>query len=265
MTVSEVLADEVVARGVPQERVLWYPNCVDEPVFDPGRYPPEAVRRNRAWLGLAEADVVITFVGTFGRWHGVEVLARAAARLVDTDRGWLDRHRVRFVFIGDGVVMPEIRGILDGPEYAPYVRLTGLVAQAEAPAYLAAADILASPHVPNADGSRFFGSPTKLFEYMAMGRAIIASRLDQVGEVLSPALDGTRLPTGGTMPAGDARAVLVQPADVDQLVTGLRFLVEQPEWRALLGSNARQVAGERYLWRHHVQHLLAGLPVEASS
>jgi len=44
-------------------------------------------------------------------------------------------------------------------------------------------DILLSPHVPLEDGKRpFFGSPTKLFEYMAMGNGIVASRLGQIGE-----------------------------------------------------------------------------------
>ena len=92
-----------------------------------------------------------------------------------------------------------------------------------------------------------------------MDRPIVASRLDQVGEVLSPGLDGARLPD--TAPAGDARAVLVAPASVAELTGALRFLVERPDWCARLAANARRVAGERYLWRHHVEHLLDGLPL----
>lgn len=262
-TVSEVLTEDVVARGVRRERVIWYPNCVDERLFDPTHFPPQVVGVLRQRLGLDKDDVVITFVGTFGQWHGVEVLARAAARLVTHERAWLDRYRVRFVFIGDGVMMPEVRRVLDIPESARYVRLTGLVAQAEAPAYLAASDILASPHVPNVDGSRFFGSPTKLFEYMAMGRAIIASRLEQLNDVLSPGLDGGHLQAHGLAPDGEARALLVEPANIDQLINGLRFLVERPEWRAHLGAHARRAASQKYLWRHHVEHLLDGLTVAA--
>jgi glycosyltransferase involved in cell wall biosynthesis len=261
LTVSQVLADEVTARGVPRERVLWYPNCVDERIFDPALFPPPVIRQRREQLAIEPDAVAVTFVGTFGRWHGVEVLARAAAHLVATDRAWLDRYRVRFIFVGDGPLMSEVRSALADPACASYVRLTGLVAQQDAPGYLAASDILASPHVPNPDGSPFFGSPTKLFEYMAMGRAIIASRLDQIEQVLSPALDAAELPRLGAGSEVAARAVLVPPGDVQRLVDGLRFLVERPEWRGLLGANARCAARERFLWRHHVEHLLSGLPV----
>ena len=52
------------------------------------------------------------------------------------------------------------------------------------PSLLDACDILVSPHVPLDAGAEFFGSPTKLFEYMAMGKGIVASRLGQIGEVL---------------------------------------------------------------------------------
>ncbi len=54
------------------------------------------------------------------------------------------------------------------------------------------------------DGSRFFGSPTKLFEYMAMGKGIVASRLDQLAEVLEH----------------DQTAWLVTPGDVEELADG---------------------------------------------
>ena len=61
---------------------------------------------------------------------------------------------------------------------------TGSLPSDKVAEYLDASDILVSPHIPMPDGSRFFGSPTKLFEYMAMGKAIVASRLEQLAEVL---------------------------------------------------------------------------------
>ena len=51
-----------------------------------------------------------------------------------------------------------------------------------------ACDIYVSPHSTHMVDSKFFGSPTKIFEYMALGGGIVASDLEQIGEVLSPAL-----------------------------------------------------------------------------
>ena len=81
--------------------------------------------------------------------------------------------------------MPIVRQLVGSPEISRYVTLTGLVPQSEAPEYLACADVLVSPHIPNKDGSRFFGSPTKLFEYMAMEKPIIAAALGQIEGVIS--------------------------------------------------------------------------------
>ena len=112
---------------------------------------------------------MIGFIGTFGPWHGAEVLARAFGALIERYPRY--RSDVRLLMIGDGVKMPEVRAALDRGGVTDLTTLTGIVAQAEGPSYLAACDILASPHVANADGTPFFGSPTKLFEYMAMGKA----------------------------------------------------------------------------------------------
>jgi glycosyltransferase involved in cell wall biosynthesis len=118
------------------------------------------------------------------------------------------------------------------------------------------ADMLLSPHVKNSDGSQFFGSPTKLFEYMAMAKGIIASDLEQIGEVLRNSLHRDRLPTAD--PCGDESflALLTPPGDADALAASICFLVEHPRWCARLGANARAEALRKYTWRHHVSALL---------
>src|SRR5262249_57250554 len=121
-------------------------------------------------------------IGTFGPWHGAEVLADAFGRLLAAHPEYRDR--ARLLLIGDGSRKGQVTEALGRHGATEAAVLTGLVPQAERPKYLAACDLLASPHVPNADGTPFFGSPTKLFEYMAMGRGIVASDLDQIGEVL---------------------------------------------------------------------------------
>jgi len=229
VVVSRALRDEVMARGVPPERVLVNPNAVDPDRYYPG-IDGNPVRRR---LGL-EGKLVIGFIGTFGPWHGAEVLARAVrpvtARLPEA----------HFLLIGDGSGMPTVQRIVGADGVRAHVTFAGLVPQEEAPAYLAACDILASPHVGNPDGSPFFGSPTKLFEYMAMGRGIVASDLDQIGEILSH---------GKT-------AWLLKPGDPDDLASGILMLARDPELRRALGEAARAEAVVKHTWKTHVEHIL---------
>jgi glycosyltransferase involved in cell wall biosynthesis len=147
--------------------------------------------------------------------------------------------RARLLLIGDGAELADVRRILDAGGATGATAFAGLVPQAEGPAHLAACDILASPHVPNPDGTPFFGSPTKLFEYMAMGRAIVASRLDQIADVLD-----------------ETTAVLVTPGDDDALARALGTLVAAPEMRGAIGAAARARAIERHTWRLHVRRTL---------
>jgi glycosyltransferase involved in cell wall biosynthesis len=236
VTVSKVLADELVARGVDEERVFWHPNGVDAERFDPARFDADDRSALRARYDIPEDAVVVTFIGTFGQWHGVDVLAHA----IREHAAWARDAGVHFLVVGDGLKMPEVRQTLDGLD--DIATLTGLVPQDDAPLFLAASDVLVSPHVPNADGSPFFGSPTKLFEYMAAGKAIVASDLDQIGEVLR-----------------DDLAVLVRPGDTDDLARGLRKVVGSRERREALGVRAREHVLERYTWIHHVDAILDAL------
>jgi len=254
-----VLADELVERGVPRERIVWYPNCVDPDVFDPARFSIAESQVLRHRHGIAEDAVVVTFIGTFGQWHGVNVFANAIRALIDANRAWVEQRKVHFVLVGDGLQMPAVRQAIGTPECAPFVTLTGLVPQDQAPSYLAMADVVVSPHVPNDDGSRFFGSPTKLFEYMAMGKAIVASDLDQIGQVLRASVRTGDLPAAEPGDSAREVAVLCQPGDQQSLMEGMQFVVERPSWRALLGRNARAEALSKYCWSHHVDAILAGL------
>ncbi|HKQ52365.1 MAG TPA: glycosyltransferase, partial [Pyrinomonadaceae bacterium] len=91
-----------------------------------------------------------------------------------------------------------------------------------------------------ADGSEFFGSPTKLFEYMAMGKSIVASRLGQIGDVL----------------AHEETALLVEPGDARQLSEAILRLVDAPELRERLGAAARREAVARHTWAHNARRVL---------
>ncbi len=257
VTISDVLRDELISRGVAADRIVTYPNCIDPATFDPASYSPAEIQTLKQRHGIAEDAIVATFVGTFGQWHGAPVLAQAARALLDRHADWVKAHKLHFLLVGDGLRMPEVRAALGDHHPGPNVTLTGLVPQTEAPLYLAASDILCSPHVANTDGTPFFGSPTKLFEYMAMEKAILASDLDQIGEVLAGSPHVRDVSTVGN-PAEGQPALLAEPGSSDEIVEGLRFLVANAQWRAGLGRNARKLALDKYTWRHHVRAILDG-------
>ncbi|MBA3736316.1 MAG: glycosyltransferase family 4 protein [Actinobacteria bacterium] len=219
--VSDVDRRDLIARGIPAERIVLNTNGVSPDRFATGG--GLAVRRD---LGLSSEEVVVGFVGTFGPWHGAPLLARAFARL------YPDLPRLRMLFVGDGPELEQTReeiriGGAEGP-----ARFVGRVRPSDIPRFLDACDILVSPQVPLPDGIEFFGSPTKLFEYMAAGKGIVASRLGQIGEVLEH---------GQT-------AFLVEPGDEAALSEAILRLANAPELRAQLGAAARERARERHTW-----------------
>lgn len=230
--VSEPLRDELLARGIDGRRIVVQPNAVD-----PDRFRPDLDGAPvRDALGIPAAATVFGFIGSFGRWHGIEVMIEAFASL--RKRSPAD---IRLLVIGDGASRGEMEAM--ARELCPdgSIRFTGTVPQAEAPAYLAACDVLLAPHVGNRDGSTFFGSPTKLFEYMAMGKAIVASRLAQLADILAD---------GGT-------AILVEPGDPDDLARGMEAAAGDPQLRARLGAAARSAAVERHGWRAAVERIFS--------
>lgn len=256
VVVSEVLRDDLISRGIEPRRILVYPNCVDPGIFNPERFTVPEINQLRKRHGIGPDATVATFIGTFGNWHGIDVLAQAIRSMVDENESWLKEHRFHFLLIGDGVKMGVVREILSGEQYRPYYTLTGLIPQDKAPEYLAASDILLSPHVANPDGSRFFGSPTKLFEYMAMEKGIVASDLEQIGQILRNSLRVDKLPQGP--PTGENRelAVLCRPGDIGELIAGIRFLTQNTLWRRQLGVNARNEVTAKYTWSRHVTAIL---------
>jgi glycosyltransferase involved in cell wall biosynthesis len=227
--VSEVELRNLMARGVAAEKIVLNPNAVDVEVFRPG-VGGAALRRD---LGIENTDLVAGFVGTFGPWHGVVELAQAIKSIPASVP-------VRFLLVGSGSLHGEVERLLSAEREHGRVIFTGAVAHERVPALLDACDILVAPHVPLADGSEFFGSPTKIFEYMAMGKAIVASRLGQIGEVLS---DGET-------------ALLVQPGNIAELSAALVRVAEMPELRARLGANAREAAVKSHTWGHNARRVL---------
>jgi glycosyltransferase involved in cell wall biosynthesis len=90
-----------------------------------------------------------------------------------------------------------------------------------------------------ADQTEFWGSPMKIFEYMAAGKAIVASDVGQLGEVLE------NRKTAMLYPAGDSAA----------LAKAIMLLREDRSLREILGVNARREAEAKYGWDTYAGNL----------
>lgn len=224
VVVSSAMAEIFIARGVPQERLMVVANGVDRRQFH-AQVDGKAVRRR---LGVDDR-LVVGFVGWVRPWHGVDKLIEAVALLPGL------AGEVALVIVGDGPALPELKERARTLGVAERVIFTGAVAQAEVPAFLAAMDVAVQPDVTA------YASPIKLFEYLAMGKAIIAPRRRNIEEIVA---DGRH-------------ALLFAPGDARELAGAIQRFHGSPELRRQLASAALDLFEERrYYWEANAQRVL---------
>lgn len=233
VVVSQALRDDLLARGVESGRILLQPNGVNPERFDPKISGSEA----RKALGIPPDAVVVGFCGTFMAYQGLDVLLKAAAFFKGAGAA-----KLRFLLIGGGGVERDLRAAVKERGLSGIVTLAGVVPFREVPRYLAACDILVSPdRLPDQrTATHSYRSPIKLFEYMAMGKAVVASRLGQAANILKNEED----------------ALLVPPGDPDVLAQAIRRLIEDPAMRERLGKAAREKVVERHTWTGNVARIV---------
>jgi glycosyltransferase involved in cell wall biosynthesis len=213
--------------GVPAGKVAVFPNAVDTSRFMPS---PDARSEVRAALGLGEGPVAI-FVGSFYDWHDVGTLLDAFALALSTCPG------ARLLLVGDGGRRETMQHRAATLGIAAAVRFTGPVAHRDVPRLIAAADVAVAP-VPVAARDSWL-SPMKVFEYMASGTAIIASRAGQIATVIGDGVNGR----------------LVPPGDALAMAATLSELMKDAGQRRRLGAQARKDAVERHSWERYVSRL----------
>jgi glycosyltransferase involved in cell wall biosynthesis/ubiquinone/menaquinone biosynthesis C-methylase UbiE len=243
--ISEAVRDDLLRRGISPEKIMVNPNGVDLQAYAP--MEPNTRNLLRRELGFKSSDRVVGFIGTFGGWHGIDVLAEALPLICERDEN------IRFLLIGDGGFKHLIEDSIRHHNLANRVVCTGRVPHQKGAQLLGVCDIYVSPHSSHMVDSRFFGSPTKLFEYMAMGGGIVASDLEQIGEVLSPALYATNL-ADSFLPTQE-RSILCTPGSVGEFVDAVVFLSRHPEICSAIGRNAREAAEADFSWRRHIARL----------
>ncbi len=221
VVVSGYLRDRLVEAGLPAEKIRVTPNAVERGRFDPEREDGRAVRER--W-GLG-GKTVIGFAGSFAKWHGPDFLVRAFARLAG------DVPEAALLLVGDGARRAETEALVRELGLEERVVFTGRVPHGEIPAYVAAMDLGVMPR------SNLFGSPMKVFEYMAMGRPAVAPRYIPLEEAVTHGETGLLFP----------------PDDEAALTAALRELVLHPERRRAMGAAARRKVLTQHQWVHNAR------------
>lgn len=235
IVVSKVLKDTLIRSGVSSSKILVNPNGVDPDVFCPLSILENNQTKNK--YQISENQVVIGYSGTFGEWHGIPEMAEA---IYELNQDAYYRAKLHFVLFGDGKLRPLIEQKIGHFEN---VTFTGIIPYKDIARMISMCDILLSPHGKTPDGESFFGSPTKLFEYMSMSKGIIASNLDQLGEVIEHKRTGW----------------LVEPGNVQQLISGIKTLSDNVDLRVSLGIAARDEVKASYTWESHVNRTIYAL------
>ncbi len=233
IVVTRAMADIFAARGVPRERLLVMPNGVDGAHFHPGVEGSTV----RAHYGLQQARVV-GFVGWIRPWHGVDGLIHAVA-------GLRARHPdLHLLIVGDGPAVPALRQQVEQAGLEACVHFTGPVERAAIPAHIAALDIAVQPDVTD------YASPIKLFEYLALGRAVVAPDKPNIREVVQH----------------ENGALLFPPRDWDVLAEQLHRLLADDAWRKQLGDQAAAlVESQGCTWQANARHVIESVRQAAPS
>jgi glycosyltransferase involved in cell wall biosynthesis len=196
VAVSRAMAESVVALGVPRARVVCRHNGVDGEVFAP-RCREEARRR----VGLDHAGPVVLYVGNVTLAKGAGVLVEAMARLAVEHR----RSDVLAVIVGSGEAETEIASRVRGLGLERSVRLVGRRPHAEIATWMCASDVLCLP-------SFMEGCPNVVLEALASGRAVVASRVGGIPELIEDGGNGFLVPARDAGALADALEAAVRRA-----------------------------------------------------
>jgi len=216
LPVTRVLGDIVASYGVPEERIVVIPNGINGERFGAA---PDVGAAKRA-LGL-DGKLVLGFTGFVRDWHGLDKVID----LIAVDPPAAQRH---LLVVGDGPARAALEKQARELGIADRVTFTGIVGRDDVARHVAAFDIALQPAVVA------YASPLKLFEYLALGKAIVGPAQPNIEEILTQ----------------DQNAVLFDPDSTASLAAAVERLCADPVLRDKVAAGARATIVEQKLTWH---------------
>jgi glycosyltransferase involved in cell wall biosynthesis len=169
-------------------------------------------------------NVVVGFLGSLKSWHGVERMINIMPKLIQKVP------KIRFLIIGDGNEREILEQKINNYNISQYVHITGFIDHKDIPGALNLIDIAVAPYK---DIKFFYFSPLKVFEYMAMGKPVVAPALGQCKELIQSNYNG----------------ILLEENTDDALMNAIQNLAENEDLRTKMGKNARKFIEKHYTWK----------------
>jgi glycosyltransferase involved in cell wall biosynthesis len=220
---SEQMREDVLNRGADARRLSVVPMGIpDEDVPDPSPMAAEA----------AEREQIVLYLGTFARVRKLEMIVRAFALVA------AGRPGARLVLVGDGDV-PADRVALEEEiarlRIADRVTLTGMLPRSQALAWVRRATVCLSPYYPTFVLRST--SPTKLVEYLALGKAVVANDHPEQAQILAESGAGGCVPWDEARFAQEIGRLLDDPgARARAAERGYRWVVENRRYSVIAAA-----------------------------
>jgi glycosyltransferase involved in cell wall biosynthesis len=208
-----------VGAGQPIHHIFDIPSSLEEATM-------EKTQRIRRKLMRNDSELLVTYVGSFAVYQGVDLLFKAIPEVLSK------QSNARFVIIGgseDEIAKRKSQLIADHADNS--VEFVGKLPPDELPDYLAASDILLSPRIAGVN------TPLKLLDYLKAGRAIAATDSESNRLIL------------------DERTAILTKAEPQAFCDGICRLLNEAALRRMLGSNGRKLIDRVYNYAEFKQKL----------
>jgi glycosyltransferase involved in cell wall biosynthesis len=224
LPVTAVLADQVHGYGVPKERIVVITNGINRKRFD--RAPAMAQAKEDAGLS---GRLVLGFTGFVRQWHAMDKVIDFLA-----DHG--ERLNLHLLIVGDGPSRSDLEALAAARNVSHRFTITGVIERDAVAKHVATFDVALLP------GINDYASPLKLFEYMYLGKAVVAPDQQNIREILTDEKD----------------ALLFDPADPSTMTLAIRRLSEDGALRAQIGAGSHATLGEKGLyWSNNASKVVA--------
>jgi glycosyltransferase involved in cell wall biosynthesis len=222
LPVTHVLAQDLGRAGVDPQKICVIANAINPEIFGSAPAPENA----KAALGLSD-KLVIGFTGFMREWHGL-----------DTIVDWLNEEAppsAHLLLVGEGPALPGLKSQAERLGVSQRITFAGLVDRSRIAEQVAAFDVAIVPKCVE------YCSPLKLFEYMALGKAIVAPDQANIREIL----------------VDQQSTLLCKSGDKKSLYAALTALASDPELRKSLGDKAKEtIVTRRLSWRENAMRVI---------